>query len=102
MGAKMQRAEAVVTNNEYNRQYLLSRFGAGLDSRLRCVYNGLDLSQFKCQIPRAAARQEPPLILSVGRMVERKAFCAVLTPVKILARRGAQCQVNIIGRGTPN
>jgi glycosyltransferase involved in cell wall biosynthesis len=98
MGAKMQRAEAVVTNNEYNRQYLLSRFGAGLDSRLQCVYNGLDLSQFKCQIPRAA-RQEPPLILSVGRMVEKKGFVDLLTAVKILRTRGREFQVEIIGSG---
>src|SRR5258708_33964964 len=98
MGAKMQRAEAVVTNNEYNRQYLLARFGAGLDSRLRCVYNGLDLSQFKCRIPRPA-KQGPPLVLSGGRMVEKKGFGDLLTAVSSLRSHSREFQVEIIGPG---
>ena len=96
--AKVERAEAIVTNNEYNRQYLLSRFGAGLDNKLPCVYNGLDLRQFKCQLPREAA-QVPPLILSVGRMVEKKGFADLLTAIRILRERGREFRVEMIGSG---
>ena len=98
MSAKIDRAEAVVTNNEYNRQYLLSRFGSELDSKLPCVYNGLDLSQFDFRWPRAA-EPGPPLILSVGRIIEKKGFADLVEAVRILYERGRQFQVEIIGSG---
>ncbi len=98
MRAKIERAEAVVTNNEYNRQYLLSRFGATLDSKLPCVYNGLDLSQFKCRLPRVGGRVRP-LILSVGRIVEKKGIADLLAAVSILHKRGRDFQLEIIGSG---
>src|SRR5438552_168647 len=96
--AKVERAEAIGTNNEYNRRYLLSRFGATLDNKLPCVYNGLDLRQFKCQLPREAT-QEPPLILSVGRMVEKKGFADLLEAIRILRERGREFRVEIVGSG---
>src|SRR5229473_4505698 len=98
MSAKIDRAEAVVTNNEYNRQYLLSRFGSELDSKLPCVYNGLDLSQFDFRWPRAA-EPGPPLILSVGRIIEKKGFADLVEAVRILYERGRQFQVEIVGSG---
>ena len=98
MSAKIDRAEAVVTNNEYNRQYLLSRFGSELDSKLPCIYNGLDLSQFEFRWPRPA-QPGPPMILSVGRMIEKKGFGDLLAAARILRERGREFQVEIIGSG---
>jgi glycosyltransferase involved in cell wall biosynthesis len=81
--AKIERAEAVVANNEHNRQYLMSRFGTLLDGKLPCIYNGLDLSQFNFRWPRAADAG-PPLVLAVGRLVEKKGFEDLVSAVKIL------------------
>jgi glycosyltransferase involved in cell wall biosynthesis len=98
MSAKIERAEAVVTNNKFNRQYLLYRFGAELDTKLPCIYNGLDLSQFEFR-SRRAVEPGPPLILSVGRMVEKKGFGDLISAVRILRERGREFQVEIIGSG---
>jgi glycosyltransferase involved in cell wall biosynthesis len=98
MNAKIERAEAVVANNEYNRRYLLSRFGAKSGAKFGCVYNGLDLSQFQFHRPRAGD-PGPPLILSVGRMVEKKGFADLLLALRILRDQGREFQAEIIGSG---
>jgi len=85
--AKIERAEAVVANNEHNRQYLISRFGSLLDRKLPCIYNGLDLSQFNFRWPRATDAG-PSLVLAVGRLVEKKGFGDLVSAVKILRQRG--------------
>lgn len=96
--AKLEHAEAVVANNEYNRQYLVSRFGAALESKLSCIYNGLDLGQFEFLAPRTS---EPglPLILSVARLVEKKGLDDLISAVRLLRDRGREFQVEIIGSG---
>lgn len=96
--AKIERAEAVVANNEHNRQYLMSRFGTLLDGKLPCIYNGLDLSEFNFRWPRAA---DPgtPLVLAVGRLVEKKGFADLVSAVKILRRQGCPLRLEIIGSG---
>jgi glycosyltransferase involved in cell wall biosynthesis len=98
LNAKLARAEAIVANNEHNRQYLLSRFGAQLNDKLSCIYNGLDLTQFDFRWPRA---QEAalPLVLSVGRLVPKKGFPDLILAARTLCDRGRRFRVEIIGAG---
>lgn len=98
MRAKVDRADAVVTNNQFNRRYLLSEFGADLSRKLPCIYNGLDLSAFKA---RSDPRGLPsaPLILSVGRLVEKKGFTYLISALSILRDRGREFRAEIIGAG---
>ncbi len=96
--AKIERAEAVVANNEHNRQYLISRFGPLLDGKLPCIYNGLDLSQFNFRWPRATDAGSP-LVLAVGRLVEKKGFGDLVSAVKILRQHGCPLRLEIIGSG---
>ncbi len=69
--AQAERAQAVITCTEYNRQHLARQIGPAANGKLHCVYHGLDLSQFTFPWPRVPA-PEPPIILSVARLVEKK------------------------------
>src|SRR5919201_4406354 len=96
--AEMARAEAVVTVSEYNRGYLSRQLAPTANGKVRCIYNGLDLHQFtfaRSRPPDAG----PPVILSVGRLIEKKGLGDVLAAADILRRRGRSFRVEIIGVG---
>lgn len=96
--AEMQFADAVVTVSEYNRRHLSTKIRPGANGKLRCIYNGLDLRDFTFQLP-CASQPGPPVILSVGRLIEKKGFCDLLLACEILRRQGRHFQVEIIGTG---
>jgi glycosyltransferase involved in cell wall biosynthesis len=96
--AKIDRAQAVITCTEYNRQYLSSLFGAAVDRKLHCIHHGLDLSEFKFRSPRGSYG-EVPLVLSVARLVEKKGLGDIIVAVDILRRHGRRVRVEIIGDG---
>src|SRR5207244_12715835 len=68
------------------------------NGKVRCIYNGLDLRDFSFQLPRAS-QLELPMILSVGRLIEKKGLVDLLLACELLRRRGRPFQVEIIGTG---
>ena len=95
---EMQRARAVVTVSEYNRQFLLASVSPASNGKVRCIYNGLDLKQFPFRWPRAS---DPgtPVMLSVSRLVEKKGLGDLIEAAGMLRERGRNFQVQIIGDG---
>ena len=96
--AEAESAEAVVTCTEYNRRYISAQVGSAGNGKLHCIYHGLDLSQFKFCSPRAL-NGEPPVILSVARLVEKKGLSDLILAAGILRQRGRRFQVEIAGDG---
>jgi len=96
--AEVQTAQAVVTCTEYNRRYLLTQIGPASNGKLHCIYHGLDLSQFNFCSPRALS-SEPPVILSVARLVEKKGLGDLILAADVLRQRGRRFQVEIVGDG---
>ena len=96
--AQAERAQAVITCTEYNRQHLARQIGPAANGKLHCVYHGLDLSQFTFPWPRVPA-PEPPIILSVARLVEKKGLRDLIAAADILRRRGRCFRVEILGDG---
>jgi glycosyltransferase involved in cell wall biosynthesis len=95
--AEMEGARAVITCGEYSRRYLASR-SPDLSGKLRCIEHGLDLAEFTFRWPRASD-PGPPLILAVGRLVEKKGFGDLILAADLLRRRGQSFRVQIIGDG---
>lgn len=95
--AEVQSAEAVITCTEHNRRYLSSEIGAPGNRKIHCIYHGIDLSQFKF-CPRGPGA-EPPVILSVGRLIEKKGLRDLILAADILRQRGRRFQVEIVGNG---
>lgn len=91
---KLADAAAVVTVSDFNQRYLDARYG-GAAATVRRIYNGLDMSDFAFESPR----ERPPLILAVGRLVEKKGFPDLIDACAELARRGRRFACLIVGDG---
>jgi colanic acid/amylovoran biosynthesis glycosyltransferase len=90
---KLRSARFAVTVSDYNRRSL-----AGLDGteRLVRIYNGLDLERFA---PNGREREEPPLVLAVGRLIEKKGFADLVRACSLLHGDGFSFRCRIVGKG---
>lgn len=91
---KLASAAFAVTCTEYNRRHLAALAG---DGKVHRMYHGIDVGRFSpAGTPR---RSDPPLILSVGRLREKKGFPTLIEACALLARRGVRFQCRIVGYG---
>jgi colanic acid/amylovoran biosynthesis glycosyltransferase len=90
LAAKLRAARFAVTVSDYNRRHLAALTDA---DRLVRIYNGLDLDRFA---PNGAHSDDPPLILGVGRLIEKKGFADLIRACAKVDRR-VRCV--IVGKG---
>lgn len=88
-------ARLVVTVSDANAAYLRS---LAPSARIRRVYNGVDLRTFAAR-PEGPPAARPPLVLHVGRMVEKKGLPHLLEAVSILRRQGLDVRCRLVGTG---
>ena len=84
-------AAQVVTVSRFNVDYLEQHFSR----RPSLVYNGLPLDDF----PYRSPQQRAPLIVAVGRLIEKKGFPDLLEACALLAAQGVEFRCDIIGDG---
>jgi glycosyltransferase involved in cell wall biosynthesis len=89
---KLDQAQFAVTVSDYNRHHL-ARLGGG---RVVRVYNGVDLRRF---VPNGGSRDDPPLVLGVGRLVEKKGFDVLIQACALLRADGVRFRCLIVGKG---
>jgi glycosyltransferase involved in cell wall biosynthesis len=87
-------AHAVVTVSDFGVAFLREKYPAAA-AKIHRVYNGIDLGRF----PRSNFSATPPLILSVGRLIEKKGFADLIASCRLLAERGTAFECEIIGEG---
>jgi len=97
LARKLRDADHAVTISEYNRSHLSSRFGARDTARLELVRNGLELERFPYRGRTDLA--EVPLLLGVGRLVEKKGFDQLIDVVHALREEGREVRAEIVGDG---
>ena len=93
---KMSGAWFTVTCTEYNRKHL-----AGIatpEAMVLCMYHGIDLERFK-RGPAAARAAGAPLLLSVGRLREKKGFATLIEACRLLRDAGKVVRCKIVGYG---
>jgi glycosyltransferase involved in cell wall biosynthesis len=90
-------AEAVVTCCEANRRHLASTLPPALLRKVHVVVHGVDVDRFRPSPDRAPG--DPPVILSVGRLVEKKGFLDLLAAAAALQRQGRGFRLDIHGDG---
>jgi glycosyltransferase involved in cell wall biosynthesis len=95
---KTERAQFAVTETEFNRSFIRSRIGAAAASNLHVVHNGVDLERFAPGLAPAAA-DDVPLVLAVGRLVEKKGFPTLIAACRLLHARGRHFRCEIVGYG---
>jgi glycosyltransferase involved in cell wall biosynthesis len=91
---KLDDAAGVITVSEYNARYLRENYGKAADN-VRCIYNGLEIERF----PYSDASVRPPIVIAVGRLVEKKGFMDLIEACGLLDRRGCIFNCQIIGVG---
>jgi glycosyltransferase involved in cell wall biosynthesis len=87
-------ASAIVTASDYSAALLQKQFPQESKRILR-IYNGIDLSQFR----QPSLEASVPLIISVGRLVEKKGFTHLIEACRELKERGRSFHCEIIGEG---
>lgn len=91
---KIHHARFVVTCTDYNRSYLQNVSQNG--TPIHCLYHGLSTEKFQ---PHSLLHPEKPLVLAVGRLVEKKGFSVLLEACALLRKRGLSFACEIIGEG---
>jgi glycosyltransferase involved in cell wall biosynthesis len=91
---KLSDAQRTVTVSDFNLAYLREAYGPAAD-RVERLYNGLDLDSFAYSAPV----DRPPVVVAVGRLVEKKGFADLLDAMALLSRRGVHAHCVIVGTG---
>ena len=87
-------ASFVVTVSDFSKNWLSEQFPES-SQKLHRVYNGMEISQgFE-----AKNKSDTPLILSVGRAIEKKGFADLIDACAELNRQGLAFRCQIIGGG---
>lgn len=87
-------AAAVVTVSDFAVEQLRKQY-AGSAGRFHRVYNGVDLGAFRL----ARFEGKPPLIVAIGRLIEKKGFADLISACRFLVERGQPFRCEIIGGG---
>src|SRR6266404_6331192 len=85
---------AIVTETDYSAKFLKERF-PDCTNRIHRIYNGLNLAEFK----RADFSAAPPLIVAIGRLIDKKGFGDLIHACRLLKDGGKLFRCEIIGEG---
>ena len=103
----MRDASLVITVSDFTANDLCRRFPAA-SRKIQRVYNGLDLARFARPVTNSQIQIAPtptsqqhstPLILSVGRLIEKKGYPDLIHACAQLKSRGIKFQCDIAGEG---
>lgn len=95
----VEEADAVITVCDSNRRFIEDELLGRPANNLHTVYNGIDLEHF-ATLPVLRAGFERPMVLGVGRLVEKKGFDVLIDAMKILQDTGRALPCVIAGDGT--
>lgn len=92
-------ARFVVTISRENQRYLEGLGFRVKEGRIRPIHIGLRLEEFPFRLPSELPRTPRPLILAVGRLIEKKGFGILLDALDELRARGVRFRCVIAGEG---
>ncbi len=96
---RIRQATAVITCCRANLEYL-NKIAPSQHSKFSLIYHGVNLQDFQpASDPRPNAASTDRLILSVGRLVEKKGFQDLFEALFLVKRRGQRFQCVIYGDG---
>lgn len=94
---KFNQARFVVTCTQFNKAYLQEHFPSIDLSRVHAIYHGTDVNRFVN--PDRSDKAEPPVLLSVGRLVRKKGLGVLLKACLTLQQKGIPFQCWLVGEG---
>jgi len=94
---KIAEAKFITTCTGYNQAYLRRMVGDELNGKLHLTYHGLDLNNYQ---PSSSLPQgNRPLLLSIGRLTEKKGFSYLIAACRRLKDQGYDFICHIVGEG---
>ena len=90
----IQTARLIITETDYSEKFLRERFPERAD-RIHRVYNGLNLAEFG----PANFSSDPPLIVAIGRLIDKKGFANLIRACSQLVEHGRLFRCEIFGEG---
>jgi len=91
---KLADAAGVITVSQFNVNYLKDKY-AEAAAGVKLIYNGLDLDAFRFEPEGGRA----PLVLGVGRLVEKKGFSYLLEASALMRSKDIPFRCEIVGGG---
>ena len=89
-----------ITVSDFNRRFIIDRTPEVDAEKIVRLYNGIDLDFFHPERRAAQAEsQDPPHIVSVGRLVPKKGFDYLLQALKLLKDQSFDFRCTIVGDG---
>lgn len=95
LNEKLAEAKFIISCTQYNLDYLKQQGIPNLDKKAFAIHHGLDFEHYG----PAQQRHTPPLILSVGRLVEKKGLSDLIHACRHLKDKGCEFICHIIGPG---
>jgi glycosyltransferase involved in cell wall biosynthesis len=96
LAERLQEASAVVTCCRANLEYLRG-LAPEADGKLHLIHHGIDLETFR---PSDGSRRSAcPVVVSVGRLVEKKGFIDLLEACRIVKDQGHRFRLVVYGDG---
>lgn len=96
LARKLREADFVIVCSRYGMERLQRHHALILADKLYLIYHGVDVEQI---VRQRHINYPVPLILSVGRLVEKKGFPFLLQAAAILQGRGLDFELIIVGEG---
>jgi glycosyltransferase involved in cell wall biosynthesis len=96
MRAKLAGAEFISVCTNYGADRLQRQHAMLNSGKLKVIRHGIDFTEF---VPGSHRDYRVPLILSVGRLIEKKGFPILLRAAAIIASEGIDFELAIIGEG---
>ena len=96
---KIKSAKFVTICNRNAYEYLLKVSSMEDSPNVYLIYHGVDFKTLKEQVPQFNVKKQVPLLLSIGRLVEKKGYKYLIEASKILKDRGFAHEIKIIAGG---
>lgn len=93
---RLKNAEFVIANSNTSKADIINALGIEYENKVFTVYNGIDLNKFTY----TPAVKTKNLILSVGRLEEKKGFDLLIKSCKKLIDKGISFECCIVGEGS--
>lgn len=96
---RVQSARFVVTVSDENKRFIEGQGFKVKEGRVRTIHIGLPLEDFPFRLPSDRPRSPRPVVLAVGRLIEKKGFHILVEAVARLRDRGVLLRCLIAGEG---
>jgi len=98
---KIEAARFIVAISEYNKRFLVEYAGnPEIAAKIHVIHSGISVADFSPEAQTALIPSTaPPLILSIGRLMEKKGFPFLIRACKHLHNRGYHVRCVIVGSG---